>query len=39
MSVETSQDAGIPPTETCMTCHSQIWQTVSKRSISAAVKW
>ena len=23
--VETSQNAGIPPTETCMTCHSQIW--------------
>ena len=24
-SVETSRFAGIPPTETCMTCHSQIW--------------
>ena len=24
-SVEISQNAGIPPTETCMTCHSQIW--------------
>jgi hypothetical protein len=24
-SVETSSFAGIPPTETCMTCHSQIW--------------
>jgi hypothetical protein len=24
-SVETSSYAGIPPTETCMTCHSQIW--------------
>lgn len=24
-SVETSAFAGIPPTETCMTCHSQIW--------------
>jgi hypothetical protein len=24
-SVETSEFAGIPPTETCMTCHSQIW--------------
>jgi hypothetical protein len=24
-SVETSGFAGIPPTETCMTCHSQIW--------------
>jgi hypothetical protein len=23
--VETSSFAGIPPTETCMTCHSQIW--------------
>jgi hypothetical protein len=24
-SVETSSFAGIPPTHTCMTCHSQIW--------------
>ena len=24
-SVETSSFAGIPPTETCMTCHSQLW--------------
>ena len=24
-SVETSSFAGIPPTKTCMTCHSQIW--------------
>jgi len=24
-SVETSSFAGLPPTETCMTCHSQIW--------------
>jgi hypothetical protein len=24
-SVETSAYAGLPPTETCMTCHSQIW--------------
>jgi len=23
--VETSADAGLPPTHTCMTCHSQIW--------------
>ena len=23
--VETSAFAGVPPTETCMTCHSQIW--------------
>jgi hypothetical protein len=23
--VETSPFAGIPPTETCMTCHSQVW--------------
>jgi len=26
-SVETSAFAGIPPTHTCMTCHSQIWNT------------
>ena len=26
-SVETSSFAGIPPTETCMNCHSQIWRT------------
>jgi hypothetical protein len=25
-SVETSAFAGLPPTETCMTCHSQIWR-------------
>ena len=24
-SVETSSNAGLPPTATCMTCHSQIW--------------
>src|SRR5579864_3299242 len=24
-SVESSSFAGMPPTETCMTCHSQIW--------------
>ena len=24
-SVEKSSFAGIPPTQTCMTCHSQIW--------------
>lgn len=24
-SVESSSFAGIPPTETCMTCHSQVW--------------
>src|SRR5437016_9690413 len=24
--VETSGFAGIPPTETCMTCHSQVWR-------------
>src|SRR3954451_9317790 len=23
--VETSSFAGIPPTETCMSCHSQVW--------------
>lgn len=26
-SVETSSFAGIPPTQTCMTCHSQLWVT------------
>jgi hypothetical protein len=25
VSVENSSYAGVPPTETCMTCHSQIW--------------
>jgi hypothetical protein len=25
-SVETSASAGLPPTETCMTCHSQLWR-------------
>jgi hypothetical protein len=25
-SVETSSFAGVPPTETCMTCHSQVWK-------------
>jgi ferredoxin len=25
VSVETARFAGMPPTETCMTCHSQIW--------------
>jgi hypothetical protein len=25
-SVENSSFAGIPPTETCMTCHSQVWK-------------
>src|SRR6204780_4752174 len=24
-SVEKSSFAGVPPTQTCMTCHSQIW--------------
>ncbi|MGB7621100.1 MAG: cytochrome c3 family protein [Terriglobia bacterium] len=28
-SVEESSFAGIPPTETCMTCHSQIWSDSS----------
>lgn len=28
-SVENSGYAGLPPTETCMTCHSQIWTTAS----------
>jgi hypothetical protein len=27
--VETSHFAGLPPTETCMTCHSQIWNNAS----------
>jgi Cytochrome c7 and related cytochrome c len=27
--VETSGYAGLPPTETCMTCHSQIWSAAS----------
>jgi len=26
-SVENARFAGMPPTETCMTCHSQIWPT------------
>jgi len=26
-SVETSAFAGIPPTKTCMNCHSQLWNT------------
>ncbi len=28
-SVETSHYAGLPPTETCMTCHSQIWSNAT----------
>lgn len=28
-SVEQSAFAGIPPTHTCMTCHSQIWNTAT----------
>ena len=28
-SVETSSFAGIPPTKTCMNCHSQIWQSAA----------
>src|ERR1700761_1005158 len=27
--VETSPRAGLPPTQTCMTCHSQIWTNAS----------
>jgi hypothetical protein len=27
--VETSQYAGVPPTETCMTCHSEVWANAS----------
>jgi hypothetical protein len=28
-SVETSAFAGLPPTKTCMTCHSQIWNNAA----------
>src|SRR6202167_3066497 len=28
-SVEKSSSAGVPPTQTCMTCHSQIWTNAS----------
>ena len=28
-SVEKSSFAGVPPTQTCMTCHSQIWTNSS----------
>src|SRR3569833_4483100 len=28
-SVETSGFAGLPPTETCMSCHSQIWSNAT----------
>jgi hypothetical protein len=28
-SVETSANAGLPPTSTCMTCHSQVWTNAS----------
>jgi hypothetical protein len=28
-SVEVSSSAGMPPTQTCMTCHSQIWSTAA----------
>jgi Cytochrome c7 and related cytochrome c/Class III cytochrome C family len=28
-SVEVSASAGIPPIETCMTCHSEIWKTAA----------
>src|ERR1041384_58662 len=28
-SVETSDFAGLPPTETCMSCHSQIWNNAA----------
>ncbi|HEX4771676.1 MAG TPA: cytochrome c3 family protein [Bryobacteraceae bacterium] len=34
-SVETSGYAGIPPTETCMTCHSQIW---SNATVTAPIR-
>ena len=45
-SVETSHDAGLPPTETCMTCHSQLWTQAPllepiRRSLATntPVKW
>src|SRR5437868_6489226 len=45
-SVETSSFAGIPATETCMTCHSQLWTEApllapvrASLSTSTALKW
>lgn len=35
-SVETSPFAGIPPTATCMTCHSQIWADSPKLEVVRA---
>jgi hypothetical protein len=35
-SVETSPFAGIPPTATCMTCHSQIWTDSPKLEVVRA---
>jgi hypothetical protein len=35
-SVEESSFAGIPPTETCMTCHSQIWADSPKLELVRA---
>jgi hypothetical protein len=35
-SVETSPFAGIPPTATCMTCHSQIWSDSPKLEVVRA---
>ena len=35
-SVETSSFAGIPPTATCMTCHSQIWVDSPKLEVVRA---
>src|SRR5437016_5485518 len=44
--VETAPQAGLPPTETCMTCHSQIWSNASmlepvRRSLaeSKPIQW
>ena len=34
-SVETSSFAGIPPTKTCMNCHSQIWTNAAHAGASA----
>jgi hypothetical protein len=36
--VEQSRYAGLPPTETCMTCHSQLWTNATVRESLAAGK-
>ena len=35
-SVEVSSNAGLPPTYTCMTCHSQIWTNAGVAGAGAA---